>query len=260
MRREKRQKHLMDYFLTIAASDNSGGAGIQQDIKVAHDLGYWALSAITGITAQDLKNVFDVEAVNPCLLKSQIEQCFQSFEVKTVKIGAICSRENIEVIVDCLKQFSPNHVVLDPVLSSTGGMPFLDTSSLNILQETLFPLTQLITPNKPEFELLTNCKINTLDEGIEIARVKCKEWDTSILLKGGHFNETLIREALITKTDICRFERKRNTFSYSHGTGCTLSSALACFIGKNISLYHSYSLSSKYLIDFYDKLQIKISN
>jgi len=244
----------MDYFLTIAASDNSGGAGIQQDIKVAHDLDYWALSAITGITVQNFKNVYDIQAVKPCLLKSQIEQCFRSFDVKTVKIGAICSNENIVVIADCLKQFSPKHVVLDPVLFSTGGIPFLDTSSLNIIQEILFPLTELITPNKPEFEFLTNLKISSIDEGIEIATDKCKEWDTSILLKGGHFNETQIREALITKTNVYRFERNRKNFSYSHGTGCTLSSALACFIGKNLSFYNSYLLSSKYLVDFYDEL------
>ncbi|MFW5851022.1 MAG: bifunctional hydroxymethylpyrimidine kinase/phosphomethylpyrimidine kinase, partial [Bacteroidota bacterium] len=111
----------MDYFLTIAASDNSGGAGIQQDIKVAHDLDYWALSAVTGITVQNFKNVSEIEAVEPWLLKSQIEQCFRSFEVKTVKIGAVCSRENLKVIGGCLKQFSPKHVVIDPVLFSTGG-------------------------------------------------------------------------------------------------------------------------------------------
>lgn len=250
----------MDYFLTIAASDNSGGAGIQQDIKVAHELGYWALSAITGITVQNFNKVFDIEAVTSNLLKSQIEQCFLSFPVRTVKIGAICSAENLLVIVDCLKQFPQKHVILDPVLFSTGGVPFLDKSSLNLLQEALFPLTELITPNKPEFELLTNHKINSIDEAIEIATEKCNEWNTSILLKGGHFNEILIKEALITKTDVYRFERKRNTFSYSHGTGCTLSSALACYIGRNRSLYDSYLLSSKYLIDFYDNLKIKISN
>jgi len=250
----------MDYFLTIAASDNSGGAGIQQDIKVAHELGYWPLSAITGITVQNFKHVFDVQALPPAMLKSQIEQCFLSFPVKVVKIGAICSNYNLLVIASCLKQFPQKHVILDPVLSSTGGVPFLDKPSLNVLQEALFPLTELITPNKPEFELLTNHKINSIDEAIEIATEKCKEWDTSILLKGGHFNETLIKEALITKTDVYRFEKKRETFSYSHGTGCTLSSALACYIGRNISLYDSYLLSSKYLIDFYDELKIKISN
>jgi len=250
----------MDYFLTIAASDNSGGAGIQQDLKVAHDLGYWTLSAITGITVQNFTKVFEIEAVSSNLLKSQIEQCFRSFPVKTVKIGAICSTENLLVIVDCLKQFPQKHVILDPVLFSTGGVPFLDKSALIILKEELFPLTELITPNKHEFELLTNHKINSIDKAIAITTDKCKEWGTSILLKGGHFKETMIKEALITPTDIYRFERERKTFAYSHGTGCTLSSALACYIGRNKSLYDSYLLSSKYLIEFYDELKIKISN
>ncbi len=244
----------MDYFLTIAASDNSGGAGIQQDIKVAHDLDYWALSAITGITAQNFKNVFTIEAVNPSLLKYQIEQCFLSFPVKTVKIGAICSKENINVIAGCLKKFSPKHVVLDPVLSSTSGASFIDASSFSVLKEVLFPLAELITPNKPEFELLSNEKISSFDEAVKIASDKSREWNTSILLKGGHFTGSIIKEALITRSDIHLFERKRNMFLYEHGTGCTISSAIACFLGKNKSLYDSYSLSSEYLIKLYTEL------
>lgn len=244
----------MEYYLTIAASDSSGGAGVQQDIKVAHDLGYWTLSAITGITIQDLNNVYTVEPVNPCILKRQIEQCFLSFSVKAIKIGAICSNENLMVIAECLKQFHQRHIVLDPVLFSTSGTSFLDLSSIDLLQKTLFPLTELITPNKPEFELLTNRKISSIDEGIIIAKEKCKEWNTSIFLKGGHFNDTIIREALITEKEVYHFKRKRNAFSYQHGTGCTISTALACFLGKNKSLKSSYYLSTKYLVNLYLRL------
>lgn len=249
----------MDYFLTIAASDNSGGAGIQQDIKVARDIGYWGLSAITGITVQDFNTVFKVEAIDSDLLKSQLMQCFISFPITTVKIGAICSRANLLVLVDCLSQFPQKHVILDPVLFSSSGVPLLEPSSLGVLQESLFPLTELITPNKQEFELLSNHTITTIEEGIAIATEKCKEWNTSILLKGGHFDEADIKEALITKENVFRFKRKRKMFSYSHGTGCTLSSALACFIGKNNSLCDSYTLSSSYLVDLYAELQTKLS-
>ena len=248
----------MNYFLTIAASDNSGGAGIQQDIKVAHDLGYWALSAITGITVQNFKKVFEIEAVKPYLLQSQIEQCLMSFPVQAIKIGAICNIENLKVIAGCLKNYSAIHVVLDTVLFSTSGKAFLDTSALNTLKEILFPLTEIVTPNKQEFEILTNRNINNIDEAIEIAKDKCLEWDTSILLKGGHFNDVMIKEALITKVHVSKFERKRNDFIYQHGTGCTISTALACFIGKNISLSNSYSLATEYLIKHYDTLQIKM--
>jgi len=249
----------MDYFLTIAASDNSGGAGVQQDIKVAHDLGYWALSAITGITAQNFNNVIDLEAVNPRLLQSQIEQCCSSFNVQTIKIGAICSPENIKVIADCLKKYHCENVVLDPVLTSTSGKAFLDKPSLHILKETLFPLTKLITPNKHEFEILTNRKINTIDEGIEIAKDYCKEWNTSILIKGGHFSDIKIKEALITKDNVFNYEKERITFSYLHGTGCTLSTALSCFLGKNISFEDAYTLASEYLVKLYHSLQIKLA-
>jgi hydroxymethylpyrimidine/phosphomethylpyrimidine kinase len=247
----------MNYFLTIAASDNSGGAGIQQDVKVAHDMGYWALSAITGITVQNFQNVFKVEAVNPVLLQSQIQQCCDSFAVKTVKIGAICSFENIRVIAECLRKYSIPCVVLDPVLSSTSGKSFLDETSLSLLKESLFPLTDLITPNKPEFEILTNSKITTLEEGVEIAKTKCIEWNTSILLKGGHFDDANIREAIITRTHVYCFERKRKTFSYNHGTGCTLSSALACLLGDHKSLTDAYTLASEYLVGFYSSVQFQ---
>ncbi len=246
----------MKYFLTIAASDNSGGAGVQQDIKTAHDLGYWALSAITGITIQNFKEVFELEPINPYILQSQIEQCCASFPVQAIKIGAICSINNLTIIVDCLKKYPIKHVVLDPVLFSTSGKAFLDESSIHVLKETLIPLTELITPNKPEFEILTNRNINTIEEGIEIAKVKCLKWNTSILLKGGHFNDTKIKEAFITKDHVYRFERERKTFIYEHGTGCTLSTALSCFLGNNISYQDAYTRSSKYLVRHYYLLQM----
>jgi len=246
------------YFLTIAASDNSGGAGIQQDIKIAHDLGYWALSAITGITAQNFKKVLRIEAVDASLLRSQIEQCCTSFPVNAIKIGAICSLDNIKVIAYCLKKYTIEHIVLDTVLSSTSGKKFLNKESLNVLKKELFPLTELITPNKPEFEILTDTKFDTIEEGIEIAKSFCIEWHTSILLKGGHFSNAKIKEALITKDYVYCFERERIKFNYEHGTGCTLSSALACFLGNNMSFQESYTQASEYLVKLYNSLKYKM--
>ncbi len=242
----------MNYFLTIAASDNSGGAGIQQDIKVAHDLGYWPLSAVTGITVQNFNKVFAVEAVKPYLLEAQIKQCLK-FPVKTIKTGAICSKENLEVITDCLHQFPGKHLVIDPVLFSSSGTPFLNTESIKQLQQSLFPLAELITPNKPEFEQLIGNRITSIHEGIKVAREKCKEWDTAILLKGGHFNNPRITEALITQDKVYHFDKPRSDFSYTHGTGCTISSAIACYTGKNIPLHQAYSLASQYLTTLYSK-------
>jgi hydroxymethylpyrimidine/phosphomethylpyrimidine kinase len=247
----------MEYFLTIAASDSCGGAGIQQDCKIANDLGYWSLSALTGITVQNFKEVFALEAVHSTLLKSQIEQSFLSFPVRTVKIGAICTKENLMVICDCLKQFPKIHVVLDPVFASTNGKALFDLSALHLLKEKLFPFCELITPNKQEFELLADCKINTLEEGIAIAKEKSMEWNTSILLKGGHFKDDKIREALICKKEVYPFEKKRKFFDYEHGTGCTLSTAISCFLGENESILNACRLASDYLDEYYSSLQDK---
>jgi hydroxymethylpyrimidine/phosphomethylpyrimidine kinase len=132
-------------------------------------------------------------------------------------------------------------------------MPLFDLSSKDLLLKTLFPLTTLITPNKSEFELLANCKITSLEEGIAIAKEKCKEWNTSIFLKGGHFNDTIIREALITEKEVYQFKRSRKVFSYQHGTGCTISTAFSCYLGQGMSLKDSYSLATEYLINLYSK-------
>nr|HPI46375.1 bifunctional hydroxymethylpyrimidine kinase/phosphomethylpyrimidine kinase [Tenuifilaceae bacterium] len=184
--------------------------------------------------------------------------CLKSFSVKAIKIGAICSTDNILAIVHSLQKHPVKHIILDPVLASTGGKGFLDSSALNILTEELFPLIELITPNRPEFELLTGQNINDIDTAIDIARDKCRKWNTSILLKGGHYNCATIKEAIVTNTEVFRFERQRKKFQYQHGTGCTLSSALACYFCKGLSLTEAYIKASEYLVDFYDSVQDEI--
>ncbi len=241
----------MNYFLTIAASDNSGGAGIQQDIKVAHDLGYWALSAVTGITVQDFHKAYNIKAVNSMLLQKQIERCFTSFTVKVVKIGAVCSLDNSKVIVDCFKRFKVDCIVLDPVLSASDGVNLTDSNVIDHFRKELFPLTSVITPNKPEFEILSDEKFNTIDEGVEIAELKCKEWGVAIFLKGGHFNGAVIKEALITSDSVFRFENPRLSLKYQHGTGCMLSSALACYLGNGFSMIEAIQHASTYLRRYY---------
>ena len=241
----------MNHILTIAASDNSGGAGIQKDIMVAHDLGYHALSAITGITVQNFTEVFEVVPVNASLLQQQIEACCESFPIKAVKIGAICSSENIKAIARSLSQYRYRHVVLDTVIASTSGRTFLDAASLEILKNELFPLAEIITPNRLEFEILTNTKISNLEEGIDIAKSYAERWNTSILLKGGHFDEDSIKEVIVTNDNVYSFERERLHFANGHGTGCTLSSALACNLGANFPLQEAYLRASNYLVRLY---------
>jgi len=246
--RLKQTRELNRYFLTIAASDSSGGAGIQQDIRVAGELGYRTLSAVTGITVQDYNQLYCVEPVRPSIVSMQADRCLSSFAVSAVKIGALCSAPNVEAVAQCLQKHSPRHVVLDPVLSSSGGSALFPLESVHELTDELFPLTSVVTPNKPEFEILTGEEIDTIEQGATIAETFCRSWNTSILLKGGHFGHKMIREALVTADGTVFFERKRLKFGYDHGTGCTFSTALACFLGNGLPLPEAYHQASGYLV------------
>jgi hydroxymethylpyrimidine/phosphomethylpyrimidine kinase len=226
----------MRYFLTIAASDNSGGAGIQQDIKVAAQLGYWGLSAITGLTVQNFNHLNSIFPVAAEILSEQIEMNLKSFKVSNVKIGAICSEENILAISKVLQHYQLPHVVLDSVFAPTHGKSFIGKTSIQIFKEQLLPYIFIITPNKNELSLLSGINIVNFEQGIEAAINLSKQFGCMIYLKGGHFDGQIIKEALIDKDGTLIFEKERLTLTYSHGTGCVFSSALSCFLGDGLSI------------------------
>ena len=249
----------MKYFLTIAASDNSGGAGVQQDIKVAWDLGYWPLSAITGITVQNFTRARMIEPVADDLLIEQIVESLGSFPVRVVKIGALTGADNMRMVVRALQQFRPGLVVLDPVISTSSGRPFLSEDAIKELVSGLLPLTTVITPNAMELGLMSGEEISGFDQAVEIATEKVKDWGTSIIVKGGHFNDSVVREAIVTGHGVKFFSHKRLDFSrYSHGTGCTFSSALACYLADGYSLPDAYERATSYLVRFYQWMQKEV--
>jgi len=248
----------MKYFLTIAASDNCGGAGIQQDIKVAALLGYWGLSAITGLTVQNFTNVDSIFPVAPEILSQQIEKNLNSFEIKAIKIGAICSEENIKAISKILKEHQLNNVVLDPVFSPTKGKSFVNKNSIQLYKEQLLPHVYLITPNKDELSLLTGITIVEFEQGINAGKNLFKQYGCMVYLKGGHFKGTKIKEALIGRDDTFINQKKKLILPYSHGTGCSFSSALSCFLGNGLSLKDACSKASAFVNKHYESIN-KIS-
>ncbi len=249
----------MKYFLTIAASDNSGGAGVQQDIKVAWDLGYWPLSAITGITVQNFSRARLIEPVAGDLLIEQIAESLGSFPVSVVKIGALTGAESVQAVIRALEQFRPGLVVLDPVIATSSGKLFLPGEARQDMVSALLPLTTVITPNAIELGLMSGEKISGFDHAVEIARRKVKEWGTSIIVKGGHFNDPVVREAIVTGNNVKLFSHGRLDFSrYSHGTGCTFSSALACYLADGYSLPEAYERATEYLVHFYQRMQKEV--
>ena len=227
--------------LTIAGSDSSGGAGIQADLKAMTLNGVFAMSAITALTAQNPTGVTDIMDVSPKFLNAQIDAIFTDIRPDAVKIGMVSDKELIIAIADKLVEYDAKNIVLDPVMVATSGAKLLKDDAIDTLKEKLIPLANLITPNIPEAEILANTEIKD-DKDMEIAAEKiASELGVNVLLKGGHS----INDANVNKMTWINGERINN--ENTHGTGCTLSSAIAANLAKGKSMQESVRSAKKYL-------------
>lgn len=247
----------MKYFMTIAASDNSGGAGIQHDIKVAEEFGYWGLSAITAITVQNFQKLNYIYPIPHDYLSQQIEINLNSFNITAIKIGAICSNDNINALSLILKKYKLKNIVLDTVFSPTQGKAFIKRDSVKLFKEKMLPYVFIITPNKDELSMLTGKEIPDFEKGIDFARELAEQYNCRIYLKGGHFEGDVIKEALIEKDESFIFEKEKLELQYSHGTGCTFSTALSCLLGNGLTLKEACVKASEYVSNKYrDEMQM----
>jgi hydroxymethylpyrimidine kinase/phosphomethylpyrimidine kinase len=246
----------MKNFLTIAASDTSGGAGIQQDIKVAYQLNYHALSAISAITSQDFKNVYHIYTLPAEILQQQLD-VIMDFPILCCKIGVLGSRDNINITCEFLKKKAIPIVVLDPVFLSSGGTPFYDCELYRQLIDSLLPHCTIVTPNKYELEQIVQTPISSFKEAIEQAKAITKQYNCGIYIKGGHFSNQVksIKEALVSSEGTYEISKKQKKFSYSHGTGCTFSTAFAIYL----STYKNPKIACQKATEFVNEWYIKVN-
>lgn len=247
LREGKERKDMkMKTALTIAGSDCSGGAGIQADIKTMTMNGVYAMSAVTALTAQNTTGVTGIQESSPEFLKMQLDAVFEDIYPDAVKIGMVASGELIRAIADRLRHYDAGNVVIDPVMVSTSGSALMRTDAVNILVEELLPLATLVTPNIPEAEVLSGRTISTKEDMIEAAKQIGDENHCAVLLKGGHSvndaNDLLYAEGRLTW-----FQGKRIDNPNTHGTGCTLSSAIASNLAKGFSLDDSVERAKSYI-------------
>lgn len=231
--------------LTIAGSDSSGGAGIQADLKTMTMHGVYAMSAITALTAQNTTGVTDIMEVTPEFLEKELDAIFTDIYPDAIKIGMVSSAGLIISIAKKLKQYGAKQIVIDPVMVATSGAKLISDEAIEVLKEELFPLADILTPNIPEAEVLTGYKIFTEEDMEKAARMICVEYKCSVLLKGGH-NLNDANDLLCTKEGSMWFHGKRIDNPNTHGTGCTLSSAIA----SNLALGKSMTVSVKYAKDY----------
>ncbi|SDI54187.1 bifunctional hydroxymethylpyrimidine kinase/phosphomethylpyrimidine kinase [Desulfosporosinus hippei] len=236
----------MKKVLTIAGSDSSGGAGIQADLKTFSAHGVFGMSVITAVTAQNTQGVFAVQDISREVIAKQIEAIFDDIEVDGVKIGMVSQVETIEVIAEELRNYSPQVIVLDPVMVSKSGYHLLNPEAEATLIKELLPLALVVTPNIPEAEVMTNKSIQNLMQMEEAAKEIHQMGAKNVLLKGGHLEEDPI-DVLYDGGEFSYFSTARVATKNTHGTGCTLSSAITANLSLGYSLNEAISLAKEYI-------------
>lgn len=236
----------MKKILTIAGSDCSGGAGIQADIKTITAHKMYAMSAITALTAQNTRGVFSIDETSPEFLGQQLDCIFKDIFPDAVKIGMVSSVEIIKMICNKLKEYNAKNIVVDPVMFSTSGYHLMSEDAMDTLKSELLPLANVITPNIFEAESISGFKIKNKEDMFRAAEQISKNLDCYILVKGGHLRDSA-DDLLYFKGDSIWFNADRIDNPNNHGTGCTLSSAIACNLGQGLSMEESIKNAKAYI-------------
>ena len=232
--------------LSIAGSDCSGGAGIQADMKTMTMNGVYAMSAITVLTAQNTTGVRAIQESTPDFLKHQIDAVFEDIYPDAVKIGMVASSALIRIIADRLKHYNAKNVVVDPVMVATSGSFLMKTDAVKTLVEELLPISTLVTPNIPEAQVLSGMIIESKNDMVTAAKQIGDSFHCAVLLKGGHsINDA--NDLLYANGELTWFEGKRIDNPNTHGTGCTLSSAIASNLAKGFTLAESVRRAKDYI-------------
>ena len=241
-----RMELIMKTALTIAGSDSSGGAGIQADIKTMTAHGVYAMSALTALTAQNTTGVQGIFEVSPEFLAQQLDSVFTDIRPDAIKIGMVSSSELISVITEKLTRYQAKNIVVDPVMVATSGAKLISDEAIDTLKQKLLPLATVLTPNIPEAEVLSGMKIKTAAEMVKAAQHISQTYHCAVLCKGGHqlndANDLLYRDG-----DYRWFNGKRIDNPNTHGTGCTLSSAIAANLAKDYDLDGSVERAKAYI-------------
>lgn len=232
--------------LTIAGSDSSGGAGIQADIKTMTMNGVFAMSAITALTAQNTTGVSDILNSTPKFLGEQIDMVFNDIRPDAVKIGMVSSADLIKVITEKLKEHQAENIVVDPVMVATSGARLIEESAVEALKAELLPLATVITPNIPETEVLWGNKVTGPEDMEKAGRAIYEKYGCAVLVKGGHATNDA-NDYLYSEAGGKWFNGKRIDNPNTHGTGCTLSSAIASNLAKGFDLENSVGRAKEYL-------------
>ena len=238
---------LKSKILIIAGSDSSGGAGIQADIKTATCLGVYAMTAVTAVTVQNTKGVKSVVSIPPNEIYNQIIYTTKDIKPNAIKIGMLHSTDVINKVLTSLNEMKVKKIILDPVMIAKGGSKLITDKAIKLMKKKLLRKVSLVTPNLPEAEILTGIKISSKEDMIFAANELIKFGVPNVLIKGGHFKSKKVHDIFVNKKEIRVFTNNRFNTKNTHGTGCTLSTAITSFFSCGKTLKKSCELGIKYV-------------
>jgi hydroxymethylpyrimidine/phosphomethylpyrimidine kinase len=233
--------------LIIAGSDSSGGAGIQADIKTVTALGSYAMTAITAVTIQNTTGVKLIVPIEPKKISDQIEFTSEDIKPDAIKIGMLHSSNVIKAVIRSLDLIKIKKIILDPVMIAKGGAKLIDDKAVKLLKTKLIKKVILITPNIPEAEILTNIRIKNKEDMISAANILIELGAENVFIKGGHLDSKIVQDIFVNKKETLIIKNRRITTNNTHGTGCTLSSAISTFFACGKTLKKSCELASMYV-------------
>ena len=244
--------NLQKTVLVIAGSDPSGGAGIQADLKTLTSFGVYGMTAITALTEQNTNGVFDILEIPIEFVVKQINCCLSDINANAVKIGMLHSADLISAVLEAL--FNNNivsnkkvNIVLDPVMVAKGGHKLLKENAIDALKNFIKVAQPILTPNIPEAEILTGIKINNLKDMKNVGKEIINLGASHVILKGGHMKTRVMTDLLINSSEIHSIETSKIITKHTHGTGCTMASALSASLAKSIDIRHSFEIAHKYV-------------
>ena len=233
--------------LIIAGSDSSGGAGIQADIKTVTALGSYAMTAITAVTIQNTTGVKSIVPIEAKKISDQIEFTSKDIKPDAIKIGMLHSASVIKSVICSLDLVKVKKIILDPVMIAKGGAKLIDEKAIDILKKVLIKKVSLITPNIPEAEILTNTSIKNKEDMIFAASILIELGAKNVFIKGAHLDSKIVQDIFVNKKEIMLIKNRRIATNNTHGTGCTLSSAISTFFACGKTLKKSCELATKYV-------------
>lgn len=246
----------MVHICCIAAHDTSNGAGVTRDCIVANDFGIIAHPVITAITTQSFNSVESISPVSAEIIGTQLESVLKNFHVAAIKIGMLYHSEVIEIVSKIISKIHEVEIVIDPVMKSSGGQAILTDDGLDVLKEKLLPLASIITPNRYELEIIFGKNVFNSNDALNAAISIAKFYGCKVLLKGGHFDGTLLSDYLIGENSQVSVSHDRRQYIYSHGTGCVLSTALTCGLTLGLDDAKALEHAVNYTIRYFDSMNI----